>query len=113
MKFLVNYGTKEEPILSIKDLENLQIIYNNFTNLYDIKGIVKYGFDEDIYEKLYSYSSKDLCNKFITYVVVVGFHTSDINLIYVPTEEELNRIHVESVIKIEEKVLTSFNFRSS
>lgn len=112
MKFLVNSGTKEEPILSIKDLENLQIIYNNYTNLYDIKGIVKYGFDEDIYEKLYSYSSIDLCNKFILYAII-QFENSSTDIIYVPTEEELNNIHVEFSYRIGKKALRPFIFRSS
>lgn len=90
----------------------MYIIYNNYTNLYDIKGIVKYGFDEDIYEKLYFYSSIDLCNKFIVYANI-HFENSSTDIIYVPTEEELNYIDVEFSYKIGKKVLRSYIFRSS
>lgn len=112
MKFLTNKGTKEEPILSIKDFDNLIILYNSFSKLYDIKGCSKFFNSKDYYEILYSYSSIDLCNKFIVYANI-HFENSSTDIIYVPTEEELNYIDVEFSYKIGKKVLRPYIFRSS
>ncbi len=109
MKFVINNGTKEKPYLELVNLENLKIFYNPHTNLYDIKGVVKYDFHCDEYVKLSSYSSIDLCNKFIGYTFAC-IESSNNYIIYVPTEEELNVIEFKLSYKIDKNVITLFEF---